>query len=160
MNFQDSFDKLLPRPWVIDDLDQFKQKWLRKPWKKVGLFMPHAWCYYFPVNWDNHSAFIVRFWPSLVTGVLRDFLFDFFVVTWLSSLSLAFSSPLLDEVSSQMRLRWNRTLRQTGPEGDAEPECSMCEDEGKSVHFIMLYPWCCVQGRPFRWCNSPFCATS
>jgi hypothetical protein len=42
MNFQDSFDKLLPRPWVIDDLDQFKQKWLRKPWKKVGLFMPHA----------------------------------------------------------------------------------------------------------------------
>jgi hypothetical protein len=37
-NFQDSFEKLLPRPWVLDDLDLFKQKWLRKPWKKVCIF--------------------------------------------------------------------------------------------------------------------------
>lgn len=37
-NFQDSFEKLLPRPWVLDDLDLFKQKWLRKPWKKVRTF--------------------------------------------------------------------------------------------------------------------------
>lgn len=34
-NFQDSFEKLLPRPWVLDDLDAFKLKWIRKPWKKV-----------------------------------------------------------------------------------------------------------------------------
>ena len=34
-NFQDSFEKLLPRPWVLDDLDHFKQRWLRKPWKRV-----------------------------------------------------------------------------------------------------------------------------
>jgi hypothetical protein len=42
MSFQDSFEKLLPRPWVIDDLDQFKQKWLRKPWKKVGIVLCHT----------------------------------------------------------------------------------------------------------------------
>ncbi|CAK9220477.1 unnamed protein product [Sphagnum troendelagicum] len=42
MNFQDSFDKLLPRPWVIDDLDQFKQKWLRKPWKKAVIFVDNS----------------------------------------------------------------------------------------------------------------------
>jgi hypothetical protein len=32
-----------------------------------------------------------------------------------------------------MRLRWNCTLRQIGPEGKAEPECSMCEDEENSI---------------------------
>lgn len=37
-NFQDSFEKLLPRPWVLDDLDIFKQKWICKPWKKVCIF--------------------------------------------------------------------------------------------------------------------------
>ncbi|KAH9541205.1 hypothetical protein CY35_14G049100 [Sphagnum magellanicum] len=42
MSFQDSFEKLLPRPWVIDDLDQFKQKWLRKPWKKAVIFVDNA----------------------------------------------------------------------------------------------------------------------
>jgi len=41
-NFQDSFEKLLPRPWVLDDLDLFKQKWIRKPWKKAVIFVDNA----------------------------------------------------------------------------------------------------------------------
>lgn len=41
-NFQESFDNLLPRPWVIDDMDQFKLKWLRKPWKKAVIFVDNA----------------------------------------------------------------------------------------------------------------------
>ncbi|KAG0575436.1 hypothetical protein KC19_5G003900 [Ceratodon purpureus] len=41
-NFQDSFEKLLPRPWVLDDLDLFKQKWLRKPWKKAVIFVDNS----------------------------------------------------------------------------------------------------------------------
>jgi uncharacterized protein with ATP-grasp and redox domains len=27
---------------VIDDLDQFKQKWLRKPWKKAVIFVDNS----------------------------------------------------------------------------------------------------------------------
>lgn len=41
-NFQDSFEKLLPRPWVLDDLDIFKQKWICKPWKKAVIFVDNS----------------------------------------------------------------------------------------------------------------------
>ncbi|BBN01315.1 type II pantothenate kinase [Marchantia polymorpha subsp. ruderalis] len=41
-SFEDSCQQLLPRPWVIDDLDQFKQKWLRKPWKKAVIFVDNS----------------------------------------------------------------------------------------------------------------------
>ncbi|CAM6104325.1 unnamed protein product [Calypogeia fissa] len=41
-SFQGSVDQLLPRPWIIDDLDKFKDKWLRKPWKKAVIFVDNA----------------------------------------------------------------------------------------------------------------------
>ncbi|RVW48346.1 Uncharacterized protein CK203_069555 [Vitis vinifera] len=37
MSFLASCQNLVPRPWVIDDLDSFKLKWTRKSWKKVVL---------------------------------------------------------------------------------------------------------------------------
>lgn len=37
MSFLASCQNLLPRPWVIDDLDAFKSKWTQKTWKKVIL---------------------------------------------------------------------------------------------------------------------------
>lgn len=36
MSFLASCQNLLPRPWVIDDLDTFKLKWSRKSWKKAS----------------------------------------------------------------------------------------------------------------------------
>ena len=40
MSFLASCQNLVPRPWVIDDLDTFKLKWSKKPWKKVSfMFM-------------------------------------------------------------------------------------------------------------------------
>ena len=36
MSFLASCQNLVPRPWVIDDLDTFKVKWSKKPWKKVS----------------------------------------------------------------------------------------------------------------------------
>ncbi|KAL2644420.1 hypothetical protein R1flu_012007 [Riccia fluitans] len=41
-SFEESCQQLLPRPWVIDDLDQFKQKWLRKSWKKAVIFVDNS----------------------------------------------------------------------------------------------------------------------
>jgi hypothetical protein len=37
MSFLASFQNLLSRPWVIDDLDAFKDKWTKKSWEKVNL---------------------------------------------------------------------------------------------------------------------------
>ncbi|MCO5574224.1 hypothetical protein L7F22_028006 [Adiantum nelumboides] len=42
MSFLGSYEKLLPRPWVIDDLEQFKLRWLRKTWKEVVIFVDNA----------------------------------------------------------------------------------------------------------------------
>lgn len=36
MSFLASCQNLVPRPWVIDDLETFKVKWSKKPWKKVS----------------------------------------------------------------------------------------------------------------------------
>ncbi|KAK7841454.1 uncharacterized protein CFP56_015437 [Quercus suber] len=36
MSFLASCQNLVPRPWVIDDLDTFKLKWSKKSWKKAG----------------------------------------------------------------------------------------------------------------------------
>lgn len=36
MSFLASCQNLVPRPWVIDDLDTFKLKWSKKSWKKVS----------------------------------------------------------------------------------------------------------------------------
>jgi hypothetical protein len=36
MSFLASCQNLVPRPWVIDDLDAFKVKWSKKSWKKAS----------------------------------------------------------------------------------------------------------------------------
>ncbi|RYR06844.1 hypothetical protein Ahy_B05g074163 isoform A [Arachis hypogaea] len=36
MSFLASCQNLVPRPWVIDDLDKFKAKWSKKSWKKAS----------------------------------------------------------------------------------------------------------------------------
>ncbi|RVX12104.1 Uncharacterized protein CK203_010552 [Vitis vinifera] len=42
MSFLASCQNLVPRPWVIDDLDSFKLKWTRKSWKKVIIFVDNS----------------------------------------------------------------------------------------------------------------------
>ena len=37
MSFLASCQNLVARPWVIDDLDNFKLKWSKKSWKKASL---------------------------------------------------------------------------------------------------------------------------
>lgn len=36
MSFLASCQNLLSRPWVVDDLDDFKLKWSKKSWKKAS----------------------------------------------------------------------------------------------------------------------------
>ncbi|XP_077215627.1 damage-control phosphatase At2g17340-like [Tasmannia lanceolata] len=42
MSFLASCQTLMPRPWVIDDLDLFKLKWGRKSWKKAVIFVDNS----------------------------------------------------------------------------------------------------------------------
>ncbi|KAK6141106.1 hypothetical protein DH2020_025161 [Rehmannia glutinosa] len=42
MSFQASSQNLVPRPWVIDDLDNFISKWNRKSWKKAVIFVDNS----------------------------------------------------------------------------------------------------------------------
>ncbi|KAL4302945.1 hypothetical protein GQ457_10G019310 [Hibiscus cannabinus] len=42
MPFLASCQNLVPRPWVIDDLDIFKAKWSRKSWKKAIIFVDNS----------------------------------------------------------------------------------------------------------------------
>ncbi|CAJ2666904.1 unnamed protein product [Trifolium pratense] len=42
MSFLASCQNLVPRPWVIDDLDAFKVKWSKKLWKKVIIFVDNS----------------------------------------------------------------------------------------------------------------------
>ncbi|KAL6965182.1 pantothenate kinase [Sarracenia purpurea var. burkii] len=42
MSFLASCQNLVPRPWVIDDLDAFLLKWGRKSWKKVVIFIDNS----------------------------------------------------------------------------------------------------------------------
>ncbi|XP_020593320.1 uncharacterized protein At2g17340-like isoform X3 [Phalaenopsis equestris] len=42
MSFLASCQNLLSRPWVIDDLDTFKGKWLNKSWKKAIIFVDNS----------------------------------------------------------------------------------------------------------------------
>ncbi|KAH8510158.1 hypothetical protein H0E87_007907 [Populus deltoides] len=39
MSFLASSQNLVPRPWVIDDLDTFKVKWSKKTWKKADIVL-------------------------------------------------------------------------------------------------------------------------
>ncbi|PIA46607.1 hypothetical protein AQUCO_01500264v1 [Aquilegia coerulea] len=42
MSFLASCQNLVPRPWVIDDLDTFTLKWSRKSWKKAIIFVDNS----------------------------------------------------------------------------------------------------------------------
>ncbi|KAK9129184.1 hypothetical protein Sjap_009671 [Stephania japonica] len=42
MSFLASCQNLVPRPWVIDDLNAFKLKWSKKLWKKVIIFVDNS----------------------------------------------------------------------------------------------------------------------
>ncbi|KAH9303471.1 hypothetical protein KI387_015054, partial [Taxus chinensis] len=42
ISFLASCENLLPRPWVIDDLDAFKLSWMRKSWKKAVIFVDNS----------------------------------------------------------------------------------------------------------------------
>lgn len=42
MSFLASCQNLLSRPWVIDDLDVFKNKWTKKSWEKAVIFVDNS----------------------------------------------------------------------------------------------------------------------
>uniref|UniRef100_A0A0D6R5X5 Damage-control phosphatase ARMT1-like metal-binding domain-containing protein n=1 Tax=Araucaria cunninghamii TaxID=56994 RepID=A0A0D6R5X5_ARACU len=42
ISFLATCENLLPRPWVIDDLDAFKLSWTRKSWKKAVIFVDNS----------------------------------------------------------------------------------------------------------------------
>ncbi|PKA60375.1 Uncharacterized protein AXF42_Ash008435 [Apostasia shenzhenica] len=42
MSFLASCQKLISRPWVIDDLDTFKTNWINKSWKKAVIFVDNS----------------------------------------------------------------------------------------------------------------------
>uniref|UniRef100_A0A1J3E4C0 Damage-control phosphatase ARMT1-like metal-binding domain-containing protein n=1 Tax=Noccaea caerulescens TaxID=107243 RepID=A0A1J3E4C0_NOCCA len=42
MSFMASCQNLVTRPWVIDDLDNFQARWLKKPWKKAVIFVDNS----------------------------------------------------------------------------------------------------------------------
>ncbi|XP_057735594.1 damage-control phosphatase At2g17340-like isoform X1 [Arachis stenosperma] len=42
MSFSSACEKLVARPWIIDDLDTFKMKWRKKKWKKVIIFVDNS----------------------------------------------------------------------------------------------------------------------
>ncbi|XP_028796450.1 uncharacterized protein At2g17340-like isoform X2 [Neltuma alba] len=42
VSFLATCQSLVPRPWVIDDLDTFKLKWSKKSWKKVIIFVDNS----------------------------------------------------------------------------------------------------------------------
>jgi len=37
VSFLSTCQNLVPRPWVIDDLETFKMKWSKKSWKKASV---------------------------------------------------------------------------------------------------------------------------
>ncbi|ONK81851.1 uncharacterized protein A4U43_C01F33520 [Asparagus officinalis] len=42
MSFMTTCQNLVSRPWVIDDLDTFKTKWIKKSWKKAVIFVDNS----------------------------------------------------------------------------------------------------------------------
>ncbi|WJX12596.1 pantothenate kinase [Trifolium repens] len=42
MSFSATCENLLPRPWIIDDLDTLKMRWSKKSWKKVIIFVDNS----------------------------------------------------------------------------------------------------------------------
>jgi hypothetical protein len=72
MSFLASCQNLVPRPWVIDDLDTFKLKWSKKSWKKAIIFV------------DNSGADIILgilpFARELLRRGTQVFFFQFWIV--------------------------------------------------------------------------------
>lgn len=74
MSFLASFQNLLPRPWVIDDLDTFKLRWARKSWKKASV---HKQCILnfvsIYVDKSHHNHALLEHFSCLCTnGVFHD----------------------------------------------------------------------------------------
>ncbi|ESQ50778.1 hypothetical protein EUTSA_v10022748mg [Eutrema salsugineum] len=42
ISFLDTSQNLVSRPWVIDDLENFKAKWIKKRWKKAVIFVDNS----------------------------------------------------------------------------------------------------------------------
>jgi uncharacterized protein with ATP-grasp and redox domains len=42
ISFLATSQNLVPRPWVIDDLNKFQAKWVKKPWKKAVIFVDNS----------------------------------------------------------------------------------------------------------------------
>ncbi|KAI3864640.1 hypothetical protein MKX03_009160 [Papaver bracteatum] len=42
MSFLASCQNIVPRPWVIDDLDKFQSSWSRKTWKRAVIFVDNS----------------------------------------------------------------------------------------------------------------------
>ncbi|CAL5208138.1 unnamed protein product [Lathyrus oleraceus] len=42
MSFSTTCENLLPRPWIVDDLDALKMRWSKKSWKKVLIFVDNS----------------------------------------------------------------------------------------------------------------------
>ncbi|KAJ7980167.1 Pantothenate kinase [Quillaja saponaria] len=42
MSFLATCENLVPRPWVIDDLDTFKLKWSKRSWKRAVIFVDNS----------------------------------------------------------------------------------------------------------------------
>ncbi|KAF3785448.1 Uncharacterized protein EJ110_NYTH27435, partial [Nymphaea thermarum] len=56
MSFMATCESLVPRPWVIDDLDIFKHKWSRKSWKKAIFFL---FLFFAVIFVDNSGADVI-----------------------------------------------------------------------------------------------------
>lgn len=42
LSFEKSFNQLLPRPWVVDDAEEFKKAWMDRTWQKVVIFVDNS----------------------------------------------------------------------------------------------------------------------
>ncbi|RYR58207.1 hypothetical protein Ahy_A05g023873 [Arachis hypogaea] len=69
MSFLASCQNLVPRPWVIDDLDKFKAKWSKKSWKKAS-FM-HIDRYNFIISYMSAVIiFVDNSGADIILGIL------------------------------------------------------------------------------------------
>jgi hypothetical protein len=58
MSFLASCQNLVSRPWVIDDLDAFKSKWMKKSWEKVLFYC--TLMFFVHVNLDTTYNYIYK----------------------------------------------------------------------------------------------------
>jgi len=63
MSFLASCQNLVPRPWVIDDLEAFKVKWIKNSWKKASFLCINR----HKLIWIVEFLF---FWPIFCIGIV------------------------------------------------------------------------------------------